>query len=111
MGARLSFFRGFAADILVILSVDSGQFAGGLGLAFFELKLYQDFSIHPHPYTFDPLISNPSWLHQESLQARSIALQHRRKLQVSRCNVQCDVHWHGSSATAGRPRQKYPAFR
>jgi hypothetical protein len=65
-GARLSFFRGFAADILVILSVDSGQFAAGLGLIYFGLKLHQDFSIRPHPYTLHLLISNPFCLDQSS---------------------------------------------
>jgi hypothetical protein len=65
-GARLSFFRGFAADILVILSVDSGQFAAGLRLIYFDLKLHQDFSVRPHPYTLYLLISNPFCLDQSS---------------------------------------------
>jgi hypothetical protein len=65
MGARLSFFRAFAADILLILSADSGWFAGGLG------KLHQDFSNHPHPYTLDLLISNIFCPDQSSIWARS----------------------------------------
>jgi hypothetical protein len=65
-GARLNFFRGFAADILVILSVDSGQFAGGLGLIYFDLKLHQDFSVRTHSYTLHLLISNRFCLDQDS---------------------------------------------
>jgi hypothetical protein len=64
-GARLIFLRGFAADILVILSVNSGQFAGGLGLIYFDLKLHQDFCVRPHPYTLHLLISNPFCLDQD----------------------------------------------
>jgi hypothetical protein len=53
----------------VILSVDSGGAAGRLELEYAELKLHQDFSIRPHPYTLRLLISNPFCSDQNSIQA------------------------------------------
>jgi hypothetical protein len=38
-GARLNFFRGIAADIFGILSVEPGRFSGDFALTCFELKL------------------------------------------------------------------------
>jgi hypothetical protein len=67
MGASLSFFCALAAVILVILSVDSGHFPGGLGLIYFESKLHQAFPIQPHPYTLHLLISNPFCLDKSSI--------------------------------------------
>ena len=66
IGARLNFLCAFAAAIRVILSVDSGQFAGGLGLIYFDLKLHQIFcpslSIHPASANLNSILSGSEFV-------------------------------------------------